>query len=443
MNSASVDTICSGGIVNIPLSSIVPSTYTWIASNNANTTGENTTIQTTSTLIDTIVNNTYSVQVVTYTIAPTSVTGGCAGTAQTLTVVVNPLPAVSFSGLASRYCSNADTVALTGSPRGGNFSGFGMSDTSFIPSNAGSDTILITYYYTDVKGCTNLDTQSTFIAIPLEVPICMVTVDTTKNIIVWDKPVVTNIDSFRIYREISSIFVLIASQTYTVLSQFSDTTPGVDPNITSYKYAISVLDTCGNESALSPYHRTINLGVSPATPCGYLLSWNDYIGFTVDQYRILRDTNSTGWEVIDSVSFGNNQYHDIGCFAPTDTVLYMIEIVTPDCTPTAKTTNNPIVSHSNIVNVKASGNGVNSISSVNQLLHIYPNPFTSQTAISLTKEEKSATLKIIDVLGKEVTSMSFSGKRVVIDRGDLEAGIYSVQIISEKGIIANEKIIIQ
>jgi hypothetical protein len=450
MTSVNKDTICSGGIVNLFFSGSVPSTYTWIASNNANTTGESySSTKTTNVLSDTIVNNTYSVQVVTYTVTPTSIAGGCSGTAQTVSVTVNPKPAVSFSGLSSRYCGNADTVALTGSPRGGIFFGSGMSDTSFVPANAGKDTVVITYYYTDAKGCVNLSKDTTFIAVPLEVPICMVTVDTTKNIIEWNKPDTNNIDSFRIYREISSSFVLIASQSYTVLSQFSDTTPGVDPNITSYKYEISVIDTCGNESFLSSYHQTINLGVSPATPCGYLLHWNDYIGFSFNQYRILRDTNSTGWVVIDSVSFGNTQYHDIGCYKTSDTVLYMIEIVAPSCTPTriknpaSMTVTSSMTSHSNIYNVKTSGNGVNAIASDNEVIKIYPNPFTSQTTVSLNKEEKNATIKIMDVLGKEVKNMTFSGKRVVIDREDLVPGIYSMQIISEKGIIGNEKIIIQ
>lgn len=447
VTSVSADTICSGSIVNFYFSSSVPSTYTWLAGSNANITGESISTQTTSVLSDTLVNNTYSVQVVTYTVTPTSVAGGCTGTVQTVSVTINPSPAVSFSGLASRYCQNADTVALTGSPRGGIFYGYGISDTSFVPANAGRDTVVVTYYYTDtITGCAHFSTDTTFIAVPMEVPICMVTVDTTKNIIVWEKPDTNNIDSFRIYREIASSFVYIASQSYTVTSQFSDTTPGVDPNITSYKYEISVIDTCGNESYLSDYHQTINLGVSPATPCGYLLHWNDYIGFTVDQYRILRDTNSTGWVVIDSVSFGNTQYHDIGCYKTTDTVLYMIEIAAPSCTPSKVinpgATMSSMASHSNIYNVKTSGTGVNTISADNAV-KIYPNPFTSQTTISLSKEEKNAIVKITDVLGKEARTMNFSGKRVVIDKGDLQPGIYSLQIISEKGIIGNEKIIIQ
>ena len=77
MTSASSATICSGGTVNIPLTSNVASTYTWIATDNANTTGESTTLQSTGTLSNTITNNTTNVQTVTYTVTPTSIGGSC------------------------------------------------------------------------------------------------------------------------------------------------------------------------------------------------------------------------------------------------------------------------------------------------------------------------------------------------------------------------------
>lgn len=79
-----------------------------------------------------------------------------------ITVVFNPLPVVSFTGLAASYCIDQTTpVPLTGTPSGGAFSGLGISGNSFIPSVAGVGTIFITYTYTDVNGCTNSETLST------------------------------------------------------------------------------------------------------------------------------------------------------------------------------------------------------------------------------------------------------------------------------------------
>jgi hypothetical protein len=148
---------------------------------------------------------------------------------------------------------------------------------------------------------------------------------------------------------------------------------------------------------------------------------------------------------MDSVSFGNIQWQDTACFDANDTVLYVIEIEAPSCTPSR--IQNPVfgmsanASHSNIWNTKTMS-GVNDLLADNAV-EIYPNPFTSQTTISLTREEKNATIKITDVLGKEVKNIAFSGKRIVIERGELQTGIYSLQVISEKGIIGNEKIVIQ
>ena len=74
---------------------------------------------------------------------------------------------------------------------------------------------------------------------------------------------------------------------------------------------------------------------------------------------------------------------------------------------------------------------------------IAPNPFTSQTTISFTTEVKNATVKIIDIVGKEVKNITFSGSQLLIEKGELNAGIYFVQVVSEKKIIANKKIVIE
>ncbi|TNF25931.1 MAG: HYR domain-containing protein [Bacteroidetes bacterium] len=95
-----------------------------------------------------------------YTFTWTEDNNGCTDS-DDITVVFNPLPAVSFSGLAASYCIDQNTPALlTGSPVGGQFSGLGISGNSFIPSVAGVGTIFITYTYTDGNGCTDSETQS-------------------------------------------------------------------------------------------------------------------------------------------------------------------------------------------------------------------------------------------------------------------------------------------
>jgi hypothetical protein len=115
MNNSTTATICSGSAVNIPLISTVPSTYTWLATDNTNITGESTSAQTTSTLNNTLVNTSTSVQTVTYTITPTSTTGSCVGTPQTVTVTINPAPVMSSSNTKT-ICSGETVNVLFTSP---------------------------------------------------------------------------------------------------------------------------------------------------------------------------------------------------------------------------------------------------------------------------------------------------------------------------------------
>jgi len=95
----------------------------------------------------------------TYTVTNGS---GCSATSNTAQVTVNPLPAVSFTGLAASYNSNASPAPLTGNPPGGTFSGTGISGNSFDPALAGvGGPYAITYSYTDGNGCTNESVQQT------------------------------------------------------------------------------------------------------------------------------------------------------------------------------------------------------------------------------------------------------------------------------------------
>ncbi len=95
-----------------------------------------------------------------YTFTWTEDNNGCIDS-EDVVVDFNPLPTVSFSGLAATYCIDQTTaVPLTGSPAGGTFSGLGISGNSFVPSIAGVGTIFITYTYTDGNGCTNSQQQT-------------------------------------------------------------------------------------------------------------------------------------------------------------------------------------------------------------------------------------------------------------------------------------------
>lgn len=86
--------------------------------------------------------------------------------------------------------------------------------------------------------------------------------------------------------------------------------------------------------------------------------------------------------------------------------------------------------------------GIQAYTATNSSIQIFPNPFTTQTTIDLNKDYKNATLKVIDVLGKELRNINFSGKQIIFEREELNNGIYFIQIISENKTISTNKIII-
>jgi gliding motility-associated-like protein len=77
-----------------------------------------------------------------------------------VSTIINDRPLVNINPIASHYCVNAPSVALSANPRGGVYAGTGISGSSFVPSLAGvGGPYAITYFYQDsATGCTNLDT---------------------------------------------------------------------------------------------------------------------------------------------------------------------------------------------------------------------------------------------------------------------------------------------
>lgn len=87
------------------------------------------------------------------------------GSARTAVVAqVNPLPAVSFSGLDTSYSPSQSAVTLTGTPSGGMFSGPGVYANTFDPGVAGVGDHDIIYAYIDNNNCSNSETQTTHVA---------------------------------------------------------------------------------------------------------------------------------------------------------------------------------------------------------------------------------------------------------------------------------------
>ena len=92
--------------------------------------------------------------------------------------------------------------------------------------------------------------------------------------------------------------------------------------------------------------------------------------------------------------------------------------------------------------IHVSGAGINEITG-NSSISISPNPFTSATTITFSEEQKNTTVKITDVLGKEIKTVNVMGKQCVIEKGEMRAGVYLVRIMDEKRNVVNRKMVVE
>ncbi len=79
----------------------------------------------------------------------------------------------------------------------------------------------------------------------------------------------------------------------------------------------------------------------------------------------------------------------------------------------------------------------------NQNVSIYPNPFSSETTIVVSKEMNNASINVIDVFGRTVKTLKLTGTQVILEKGDLNAGIYFIQILNNGSVLTTKKVIVQ
>ena len=103
------DTICSEETINIPLISSIPgSTFSWVTFNpSGNVTGHSS--GTGSTISQTLVNNSFVLDSVRYTIGVTA--DGCSGQDTSIIIFIRPIPDLIFTPLTFELC-NGQTTAI-------------------------------------------------------------------------------------------------------------------------------------------------------------------------------------------------------------------------------------------------------------------------------------------------------------------------------------------
>ncbi|MFN6037881.1 MAG: T9SS type A sorting domain-containing protein [Bacteroidota bacterium] len=271
--------------------------------------------------------------------------------------------------------------------------------------------------------------------------ICVGTVDSISkfNIIYWDKTNFSHLDTFVVHRDISNNnYQPIGKVPYDSLSQFIDTAATLypangDPNVSSWRYKISVIDSCGNESTLSPYHQTIFIQNTLGN-----FSWNHYQIEnvttpvpTLQNYVVYRDDLSNGnWQIIQTLSASSTSYTDPNFALFQTTASYKVETVwNISCDPTRGIIN---TTRSNIRNLTPPLGIYSAIETVSGIV-VFPNPTKNNFTIELSVKENTKTLiKLLDVQGREVLltqRVLTSGKNLeIINTEELSSGVYFLEL---------------
>lgn len=269
-------------------------------------------------------------------------------------------------------------------------------------------------------------------------PICLVSVDSasTHNIIIWDKPISTLIDSFYLYRETSTnVYTKIASFAFNALSEYHDYS--ANPNTTSYKYELKTLDKCGNLSNASAYHNTIHLQNLGNGNFQWTLYEIQRKSNPVTYYKIYRDDNNTGnfQSISSTIPGGNSTYTDVN-YASYPNAQYYVDVNwSISCTPLRAFS----TTRSNIINGSViSGTGI-SEGTVNNSITIIPNPNNGIFRIE-TKNLQVSKLTIYNTFG----TIIYESKNVnsEIDLSNEPKGTYFVEFQLQDKVLM-QKLLIQ
>ena len=124
----------------------------------------------------------------------------------------------------------------------------------------------------------------------------MVTVDPLAgkhNYIIWDKSKATKISHYNIYKESTTAGVYFKIDSVPMDSAGIYVDLLSDATVRSWRYKISQVDSCGNESPLSPAHKTMHLTVNQGVGNNINLIWDNYEGLNFSTYYVYRDTIAT------------------------------------------------------------------------------------------------------------------------------------------------------
>lgn len=284
---------------------------------------------------------------------------------------------------------------------------------------------------TDSKGC-KVSQNTTISVYTPNYPICLVTIDryTGKNKVVWEKVVDSDSESVNIYKMMGGVFRWIGSSHPIRESFFDDDI--TDPRVSPSRYAITSVDACGNESAISAFHQTIHLGASPGIDgSSVVLDWTDYIDesqqFKPTWYYLYRGTEPHNLILFDSVDARvASEYNDVN---PQASKYYKVGVKKDAaCITTGilKAESGPFtLAMSNIAEAETEISTHVLEIEERSICTIYPNPSYGKFTIEMLVPEQFFA-EISTMNGQVVWQQEISEQAVTVTLQDYPIGVYTL-----------------
>ncbi len=353
-----------------------------------------------------------------------TVTGACGTVSDQINVLNHPVPTPNLG--PDVVSCDGNTVTLDP----GTFVGYAWSTSVATPTIDVTTDGTYRVTITDGNGCHASDTIDVSFVINDGEEIFIMTIDTItgNNKVVWETLGTTDVTTV-IYREVSTnVYDSIGSAPYAT----GEWTDNVNSTNQTWRYKISTIDTCGNESPLSFYHQTISTATVPLVPSGYRVEWTEYI--------------------VEGSKGGNKSVNNYFVFAVDGLGLNWVPNQIAAVSGSVTSYNLPSITDSmfvvgadlgakSLTNGLALSNVVDNplISSVPSLvaaqqIPIYPNPSTGSFTVS-----GEGIMSIYNVIGECISTETIYGTTTV----HLNSGIYMVKITDKQNATFTQKVIVR
>ena len=249
---------------------------------------------------------------------------GCDSTiALHVTVVPAFTPETTVSGTLSPCVTSSATITAEGG-----YSSYLWSNGDTTPAITVTEAGYYVVTVTDANGCQGVSesVQLGVSELITETPaICMVGVENNHNLVVWEELSDPDVVSYQIYRENNqaNVFELLAVVPTGGSNAYEDVT--ADPSVRAWRYKITASDSCGGETPMSAYHKTVHLTINQGIGNSWNLIWTPYEGFEYASYNIYRGTANNNLQLIQTMPATLTSFTDNN--PGSDVLFYQIEAV--------------------------------------------------------------------------------------------------------------------